>query len=151
MQWLRFRRWLLGIKGIPKHILALLLFSLPFVIAMTLVTIMTSSDHRERTTPFRDTRKVSCPTKNIWPFFLVAINMFFSLIPPCIFCTLARLGGQLHRRSRHWKLSFRVVLPSRWKIYCSQNYSSSVSLYKVSCNSIRIVLIYGEKNENFQL
>ena len=51
-QWLRFRLWLFGEKRIPKHILALLFLSLPFVIAMTVVTIMTSTDHRERTTPF---------------------------------------------------------------------------------------------------
>ncbi|WP_289860592.1 hypothetical protein, partial [uncultured Muribaculum sp.] len=65
-------------------------FSLPFVIAMTLVTIKTSTDHRERITPFEKLKRYLAPTKNIRPF-PVAIIIFFIAIP-CIPCTFAQSG-----------------------------------------------------------
>lgn len=46
-----------GIKDLPKHTLAILFFSLPFFIAMTLVTIITLTDHRERIMPFENLKR----------------------------------------------------------------------------------------------
>jgi len=46
-----------GIKDLLKHTLAIPFFSLPFFIAMILVTIKTLSDHRERIKPFENLKR----------------------------------------------------------------------------------------------
>lgn len=58
---------------------------------MTLVTIMTSTDHRERTTPFGIPGRHLARQRNP-NFFLVAINLFFCWFPLHFlhFCTIGR-------------------------------------------------------------
>ena len=108
-QWLRFRRWLLGIKGIPKHILALLLFSLPFVITMTVVTIMTSIDHRERTTPFGilDRYLANYDNPTFFSLPLICFSSWYSL-HSLHFCTII---GQLRQGIRVYGISVISRLP----------------------------------------
>lgn len=86
--------------------LQLLLFSLPFFIVTTLITIMTSIDHRERTTPFGILGRYLAQLRKS-NLFLVAIIMFFSLLPPCILCTFAQSGGQLHQGIKEYGI--RVI------------------------------------------
>lgn len=106
-QWLRFMRWLLGIKDLPKHTHAILFFSLPFFIAMTLVTIITLTDHRERIMPFENLKRYLAQQRKS-NLFLGAVYYFFSLLL-CSSCTFAQPLKTLHK-----EMGFNVSLLFSW-------------------------------------
>lgn len=70
-------------KEIPKHILALLLFSSPILTAMASVIIVTVIDHREHIILFGQLKRYLASNRK---------STFFFSLPPCILCILCILA-----------------------------------------------------------
>lgn len=125
-----------GIKDLPKHTLAIHFFSLSFFIAMTLVTIKTLTDHREKIKPFENLKRYLALTTKILSFSRCRILFF--LVVPLHFLHFCIVVKDTSSRKRCWS----IIIVSKITLWHSWHFG----IFKV-CNSVKNEL--GHNRWNF--